>query len=95
MFRILVKFGVCVVVLTMGITLGVNSLLAAEEEAIQEEQSFIIGEYFVCDVTRETFADVLVEKALGPILANLTGGAGYAITMVVAGGAFCSQPAMI
>ncbi|SVA56612.1 uncharacterized protein METZ01_LOCUS109466, partial [marine metagenome] len=52
MFRILVQFGVCVVVLTMGVTLGVNSLLAAEEEVLQEEQSFIIGEYFVCDVTR-------------------------------------------
>ena len=37
MFRILVKFGVGAVVLAVCSTLGANSLLAADEEAIQEE----------------------------------------------------------
>ena len=67
MFRTLTSLGVGAFMLATCITLGVGSLFASEKEAIQEEQSFIIGEYFVCDVTRETFADVLVEKALGPI----------------------------
>ncbi len=33
----------------------------------QEEQNFIFGEYYVCDMNREAFADVLVEHVLGPI----------------------------
>ena len=37
MFRILVNIGVSAVVLAVCITLGVGSVLAAEEEAVQEE----------------------------------------------------------
>ena len=67
MFRTVTTAGVGAFILVTCITLGVGSLFASENEVIQEEQNFIIGEYFVCDVTRENFADVLVEKALGPI----------------------------
>ena len=67
MFRILVNIGVSAVVLAVCITLGVGSVLAAEEEVVQEEQDLIIGEYYVCDMNRELFADVLVEEAIGPI----------------------------
>lgn len=43
------------------ITLSAGSVLA------QEEQNIIVGEYYVCDMNREAFADTIVEHVLGPI----------------------------
>lgn len=42
-------------------------LMLCAGTAAAQEQSFIIGEYYVCDMTREAFADVLAEHVLGPI----------------------------
>ncbi len=35
--------------------------------ALAQDESYIFGEYYVCDMNREAFADTLVEHVLGPI----------------------------